>query len=94
MSSLERRYARLLCAYPATYRAERGDEMLDTLMEAAPSGRRRPSARDAGALIMGGLRVRAAQNRRLSAPTNLRLAAAFAAALIIALESASVTNLA
>jgi hypothetical protein len=36
MSSLERRYARLLCAYPAAYRAERGDEMLDTLMEAAP----------------------------------------------------------
>ncbi|HXL92457.1 MAG TPA: hypothetical protein VN969_26275 [Streptosporangiaceae bacterium] len=37
MSTLERRYSRLLRAYPAAYRQERGAEMLATLLEAAPS---------------------------------------------------------
>jgi hypothetical protein len=34
------------------------DEMLGTLLEASPPGRKWPSARDAGALVIGGLRVR------------------------------------
>ena len=58
MSSLERRCRRLLRAYPAWYRRGRGEEMLDTLLEASPPGRRWPSFRDARALITGGLRVR------------------------------------
>jgi len=58
VSSLERRCRRLLRAYPAWYRRGRGEEMLDTLLEASPPGRRWPSFRDTRALITGGLRVR------------------------------------
>jgi hypothetical protein len=48
----------LLRAYPAWYRRERSEEMLGTLLEASPPGRRWPSVRDARALVIGGLRVR------------------------------------
>jgi hypothetical protein len=58
MTPLERRYAWLLRAYPAWYRRERAGEMLGTLLEASPSGERRPSVRDARSLVIGGLRVR------------------------------------
>ena len=58
MSPLERHCRWLLHAYPAWYRRNRGGEMLGTLLEASPPGRRWPSFRDAGALVIGGLRVR------------------------------------
>jgi hypothetical protein len=58
VTSLERRCRRLLRAYPAWYRRGRGEEMLGTLLEASPPGRRWPSFRDTRALITGGLRVR------------------------------------
>jgi hypothetical protein len=58
VSALERCCRWLLLAYPAWYRRGRGEEMLGTLLEASPPGRRRPSLRDARALIAGGLRVR------------------------------------
>ena len=58
MSALERHCRWLLRAYPAWYRRDRAGEMLDTLLEASPPGRRWPSVRDARALITGGLRVR------------------------------------
>jgi hypothetical protein len=58
VSSLERRCRWLLLAYPAWYRRRRGEEMLDTLLEASPPGRRWPSVRDTRALVIGGLRVR------------------------------------
>jgi len=74
MSPLERRCRTLLRAYPRWYRRQRGDEMLATLLEASQPGQRWPSARDAGALIMGGLRVRVAQDQRLTTAANLRLA--------------------
>jgi hypothetical protein len=74
MNDLERRCRRLLRAYPADYRAARGDEIIATLLEAAPAGRTRPRPREAAALLAGGLKVRAVQNRRLSAPANLLLA--------------------
>jgi hypothetical protein len=83
MTALERRCRWLLRAYPAWYRRERGDEMLGTLMEASPPGRRRPSLRDARALIMGGLRVRAGQDQRLTTAAGLRLAALLGAALAL-----------
>lgn len=59
MTALEARCRWLLRAYPAWYRRQRGEEMLGTLMEASPVGRRWPSLRDIWAMIMGGLRVRA-----------------------------------
>jgi hypothetical protein len=74
MSPLERRCRLLMRAYPAAYRRERADEILATLLEATPEGRRRPLLRDMRALVVGGLRARAAQNRRYPASVNLRLA--------------------
>jgi hypothetical protein len=58
MTALERRYRWLLRAYPAWYRRERSEEMLDTLLEASLPGRRWPTFRDARTLIAGGFRLR------------------------------------
>ncbi len=58
VTRLEQRCRWLLRAYPAWYRRERGEEVLDTLLEASPPGRKWPSFRDARALVTGGLRVR------------------------------------
>lgn len=52
---LARQYRRLLFCYP---RAHRRDELLATLIEAAPPGRTRPTLREAGNLIRHGLRAR------------------------------------
>jgi hypothetical protein len=73
-TKLERRARTLLRAYPADYRRDRADELIGTLLEATPAGQSFPSARDARALIAGGVRARAARNRRLSTTANLRLA--------------------
>jgi hypothetical protein len=81
MSRLETRSRRLLRAYPQPYRTERGEEILATLIEAAPAGRNWPTAREAWSLITCGLRVRAARNRQLPLLTNLRLAALLATAI-------------
>jgi hypothetical protein len=59
MTALERRYHWLLRAYPAWYRAQRGDEILGTLLEASAPDRSWAAGRDASALVAGGLRVRA-----------------------------------
>lgn len=83
MTALERHYRRLLRAYPTSYRAKRGDEMLGTLMEASAPDRRRPSLRDTRALIIGGLRVRGGQDQRLSTAAGLRLAGLLGAALAL-----------
>jgi len=40
MTRLARCHRLLLRAYPAWYRRERGEEMLGTLLEASPPGRR------------------------------------------------------
>ncbi len=85
MSALERRCRTLLRAYPRWYRRQRGDEMLATLLEASQPGQSWPSARDARALIQGGLRVRASQDQRLTTGANLRLAAQLGAALTLLL---------
>lgn len=55
---LERRYRTLMRAYPASYRKERGDELLDTLMT-SDAGRRWPSPRQIAGLVRGGILVRA-----------------------------------
>jgi len=54
---LEKRYRTLLRAYPADYRRERADELIDTLLGDEPTTRRWPTLRQAAALIRGGLRV-------------------------------------
>jgi hypothetical protein len=58
VTPLERHCGWLLHAYPAWYRRQRAGEMLGTLLEASPPGRKWPSGRDTRALVIGGLRVR------------------------------------
>ncbi len=55
---LERRYRRLLASYPPAYRAERSEEMIATLMSAAPTQRQWPPVADALDLGVHGLRTR------------------------------------
>jgi hypothetical protein len=88
MTPLERRCRWLLRAYPAWYRTGRGDEMLGTLLEASSPDRSWPAARDARALILGGLRTRAWHDQRQATVAALRQAALLAAVLDIAPWSA------
>jgi hypothetical protein len=85
MTGLERHCRWLLGAYPASYRAERGEEMLGTLLENAAPGMAWPTWREAMALVLGGLRVRAGQNHRLSTAGNMRLSIMLGLAVSIAL---------
>jgi hypothetical protein len=89
VSPLERRYRRLLRFYPKQYRSGRADEMLGTLLDTAAPGQRRPSAREAAALIVGGIRARAAGNAAMPALASLRLAAMLAVATFTQLTFAS-----
>ena len=73
-TKLERRARALLRAYPAQYRRDRAEEMIGTLLEAAPPGRSFPTARDTWSLIAGGRHARAARNRSLGVRASLRLA--------------------
>ncbi|MEV4642683.1 hypothetical protein AB0J80_35605 [Actinoplanes sp. NPDC049548] len=61
---LERRYRALLRAYPADYRRERTDELLEILISEAPATRRWPEPRQAIALVRAGLRVRSGSAAR------------------------------
>lgn len=58
VSALERRYRLLLRAYPAAYRRRHGDELLDALIAGSAPGARWPDLREAGYLVLGGLRAR------------------------------------
>jgi hypothetical protein len=82
-SRLERHARLLLRAYPPAYRADRGEEMLGTLLEATPDGQNWPSARDARSLLAGGLRARAARNARLALAVSLRQAALLGLSLYV-----------
>lgn len=55
-AELERRYRRLLRAYPAGYRRTYGEEILGTLMDCAEPGRRRPALADVVDLARGAVR--------------------------------------
>ena len=87
MTKLEHRCRLLLRAYPAAYRQDRGEEIIGTLLEATPEGRSWPRARDVRSLVMGGIRARAAQNRRLTTAANLRIAALVGAAGYLAFSA-------
>ena len=83
MTALERHCRWLLHAYPAWYRRQRGEEILATLLEASPPGRSWPSPRDARALLMAGLQVRAWRNQRLTTAASVRQAVLLGAALAL-----------
>jgi hypothetical protein len=76
---LERRYRRLLLAYPRSYRRERGDEVIGTLLDAARPEQLRPTRREIGNLIGNGLR-----RRFMPAPGALPHVAAALVALVFA----------
>ncbi|MCG5220060.1 hypothetical protein [Streptosporangium sp. KLBMP 9127] len=61
---LERRYRRLLVAYPPDYRSGHGEELIATLMETAEPLRSAPSPTESAALVAGGLRTRMIQAAR------------------------------
>jgi hypothetical protein len=84
MSNLESHARSLLRFYPPSYRAERGEEILGTLLQASAPGRDWPAPRDARSLIAGGLRARSAQNGRLPLGTSLRLVLMLATVLWLA----------
>lgn len=75
MSPLERRCRLLLRAYPPDYREDRGEEIVDTLLQATPDGRTWPLPRDVRAIVAGGLRARTALHRERTTSANLRAAA-------------------
>src|SRR4051812_19900903 len=54
----ERRCRTLLRAYPPRYRQSRQDELLGTLLDAAPAERDTPTLRDSWDVIRGGLQFR------------------------------------
>jgi hypothetical protein len=51
MSRLEARARSLLHAYPPEYRADRGEEILGTLLDASPPGRNWPAPRDVRSMV-------------------------------------------
>jgi hypothetical protein len=100
-STLEIRYGRLLLTYPASYRRERGAEMLGTLMESARPGQRWPSLADAVDLLAGGIRHRAglsavpglARGLALAGPIALACAGGLAGFYLIAEVSAAAVGM-
>ena len=82
-SRLERRARNLLRAYPPAYRADRGEEIIGTLLEATPPGRSWPSARDTVSILCGGIRARRIANQRQDIAASLRQAAMLGIALYL-----------
>jgi hypothetical protein len=80
---LERRARWLLRAYPAPYRADRGEEIIGTLLEAVATGRDWPPSREAVALVAAGLRARRAASLRQGLAASLRQVAVAGAAVYL-----------
>jgi len=80
MSPAERRCRRLLLAYPASYRAQRGDEIVSTMLDATPAGRL-PRLADQVDLVASGLRRRLGTARIAGLDAGLARAAPVALAL-------------
>ena len=89
MTRLERRCRLLLRLYPAAYRAERGEEILGTLLETTPEHRSWPLVRDVRAIAIGGLRARCALNRRRTTAANVRVAVVVGVAAYLCLDAAT-----
>lgn len=83
MTALERRCRVLLLAYPAGYRRERGEEMVATVLDGSPPGRRWPSLREGRGLVIGGLRARSGLHQPQAIAASLRLAALLGLVLVI-----------
>ncbi|MFI5953768.1 hypothetical protein [Cryptosporangium sp. NPDC051539] len=84
---LERRYRRLLFAYPADYRAERGDELVGTYLDTIGPDRSRLSPQDTVDLLVGGAR----QHLRARRASGFTGGVSIAAVLALATGSALAT---
>ncbi|MET8093739.1 hypothetical protein [Micromonospora sp. NPDC005220] len=78
MNDLERRYLRLLRAYPADYRRARAAEIVGTYLDLAAPDQRWPSLADAADLVRGGLRQRLRATGLTGLVPGVRLAALLA----------------
>ncbi|NRQ40389.1 hypothetical protein HII36_52515 [Nonomuraea sp. NN258] len=85
MTTLERRYRRLLLAYPRQYRLAHGDELLDVLLESAAPDQSVPAVREAAGLVLGGVRARIAR---------LATGSVWAGGVHLGITAVSVANLA
>ena len=83
MDSLERRYRRLLVAYPSGYRQRRADEIVGTFLDLAAPGQTRPRLADAADLLSGGVR----QRLGLDTDADLNAGAALAGPVALALAA-------
>ncbi|MFU8854132.1 hypothetical protein ACNAW0_24575 [Micromonospora sp. SL1-18] len=88
MTDLERRYLRLLRAYPADYRRLRGAEIVGTYLALAGPDRRWPSPADTADLVRGGLRQRLRASGAAGLVPGVRLAAVLAFLTASALAAA------
>jgi hypothetical protein len=70
-------------AYPSAYRADRGEEIIGTLLEATPPGRNWVPSREAVSVIAAGLRARREANLRQGLFASLRQAAILGAAVYL-----------
>ncbi|MEU7895702.1 hypothetical protein AB0B45_22960 [Nonomuraea sp. NPDC049152] len=61
MTPLERRYRRLMRAYPRAYRSAHGEELLDVLLAHTDALRSRPPLKEVAGLLLNGVRERAWQ---------------------------------
>ena len=84
VSLLVRRTKLLLRFYPPGYRAHRGEEILDTLLETTRPGQGWPPAREVASVIGGGLRARRAANLNQGLRASLRHVGILAAAMVMA----------
>ncbi|MEV4060620.1 hypothetical protein [Nonomuraea dietziae] len=64
MTPLERRYRRLMRAYPRSYRSAYGEELLDILLGHTDPARTTPPLKEAAGLLVNGMRERAWQAAR------------------------------
>ncbi|GAB3985190.1 GlsB/YeaQ/YmgE family stress response membrane protein [Plantactinospora veratri] len=87
VSPLERRYRRLLRAYPSRYRSSRGDELVGTYLDLVDPDRRRPSRHDAVDVLRGGLRQRLREQGALGLAAALPIAATIAVSTLGALAA-------
>ncbi|MBE1492557.1 GlsB/YeaQ/YmgE family stress response membrane protein [Plantactinospora soyae] len=84
-TTLERRYRRLLYAYPRRYRAVRGDELVGTYLDLAGAERSWPSPHDAADVLRGGIRERLRERGATGLLAGLPIAAMFALGSLTAL---------
>jgi hypothetical protein len=84
---LERRYRRLLAAYPTAYREERGNEIVATYLDAADSDRRWPSVADVADVLRGGVWQRLRSSGAVGLAASVPVAATFALTAAAALSA-------